>query len=287
MRSPPSPELGVVDLVAELRAGALPGAVARRALQRFRAHISALPSRARSTRRWVVGSAAAGIALLGFAGAPVAAWCVFVPWFTLVAWAVWLLQGYVRRLDGQPYQSFLLPNGLTFLRLSLAPLTAWPVLTSPSLPSWASLSFLVGMALLDLLDGQIARRAGSESRLGRMLDPTADIALTAFLAAGLHASGQLGTLAYAVILLRYPGTVLSGLAVILFVGPYDVESTKFGKVAGFTTSVLLSLFAAEAVLGMQLLPRGAREPVECALALLLTVNLGYLARRALALRQPV
>lgn len=282
----PAP-LAVADLVAVLRSGGSWSDVLREALSRAREHARASPKRARSTRRWLLAAGVFGLAVLALAGAPWVGWVVFVPWYLLAATTLWQLQGYIRTLDGAPYHTFLLPNGLTWLRLSLAPIAAWPVLTQASLPTAFRVSFLLAMALLDLLDGQIARRRHLESRLGRMLDPTADIALMTVLAVALYQVDALGLWAFVIILVRYPGTYVNALLVIALIGPYDVESTWLGKVAGFVTSAWLSLLAVQHVLAQPLLPAGWAGPLELCVAALLSINFVYLFFRALGLRRTV
>jgi cardiolipin synthase len=260
------------------------GALAAAMVARCRAHIHAYPGRRRGAIQWLVGGALFGAGLLGLSSAPSWSWALYAMWTILVGVPVWLLQGYVRTIDGRPFDAFLLPNGLTWLRLVLAPLAIWPLLLDDGLPQWMRVGLLVGLAALDLLDGQIARRAHLESRLGRMLDPTADLALMGWLATGLYLEGMLPGLAYAVIMIRYPGTVVSGALVITFFGAYDVESTKLGKVAGFSTSVILSALAVEDVLSATLLAPTVWSAIVWALTGLLAVNFVYLFIRALALR---
>lgn len=67
---------------------------------------------------------------------------------------------------------FTLPNILSMLRLLGVPLFLWLVL-SPRADWWALLVLAVA-GITDWVDGQIARRLGQVSRLGRLLDPFAD-----------------------------------------------------------------------------------------------------------------
>lgn len=66
---------------------------------------------------------------------------------------------------------FNLPNGLTFLRLILAPLIV--VLLVDGAFSWALLLFLLA-AITDGLDGFLARSRRERTEFGRVLDPVAD-----------------------------------------------------------------------------------------------------------------
>jgi cardiolipin synthase (CMP-forming) len=64
------------------------------------------------------------------------------------------------------------PNALSMLRLAGVPLFLYLVL-GPEHDGWAIL-VLMAAGITDYLDGMIARRYGSFSRLGQLLDPLAD-----------------------------------------------------------------------------------------------------------------
>lgn len=85
-------------------------------------------------------------------------------------------------------QALTLPNILSLLRLAGVPVFVWLVL-GPRADGWA-LVLLVFSALTDWLDGKLARWLGQQSRLGRLLDPSADrlyilATLVAFLVRGI------------------------------------------------------------------------------------------------------
>ncbi len=63
------------------------------------------------------------------------------------------------------------PNALSALRVLLAPVFLWLVLTGSD--GWA-LVLLAVSGVSDYLDGKIARRFSQQSRLGELLDPIAD-----------------------------------------------------------------------------------------------------------------
>jgi cardiolipin synthase len=65
-----------------------------------------------------------------------------------------------------------IPNGLSVLRLLGVPLFLWLVL-GPEADGWAVLVLALS-GVTDYLDGRIARRYNLTSRLGELLDPTAD-----------------------------------------------------------------------------------------------------------------
>lgn len=65
-----------------------------------------------------------------------------------------------------------LPNALSLVRLLGVPLFLWLVL-GPHADAWAFLVLMVA-GFTDWLDGKLARSLGQTSRLGQLLDPTAD-----------------------------------------------------------------------------------------------------------------
>ena len=67
-----------------------------------------------------------------------------------------------------------LPNAITFARLCAVPLAVWLVLRGSLVGAFA---LFVAAAISDAIDGWLARRAGSFSALGAVLDPVADKAL--------------------------------------------------------------------------------------------------------------
>lgn len=66
---------------------------------------------------------------------------------------------------------FNLPNGLTFLRLLLAPIIV--ILLIYGAPIWALLIFVLA-GITDGLDGYFARSLRERTEFGRVLDPVAD-----------------------------------------------------------------------------------------------------------------
>jgi CDP-diacylglycerol--glycerol-3-phosphate 3-phosphatidyltransferase len=75
-----------------------------------------------------------------------------------------------------------LPNGITLLRIGLTPfLLMLPWFEGPTWSAIMGFGFLA-ISLTDLLDGYLARLHGTESRIGKLLDPLADklLVMTAF-----------------------------------------------------------------------------------------------------------
>lgn len=82
-----------------------------------------------------------------------------------------------------------LPNQLSVLRIILSPLFVFCLISGDAVMKQLSLIIFFIAALTDWYDGEIARRRGSITKIGKFLDPLADKILTssAFIAfAALH-----------------------------------------------------------------------------------------------------
>ncbi|MCI9128805.1 MAG: CDP-alcohol phosphatidyltransferase family protein [Eggerthellaceae bacterium] len=66
------------------------------------------------------------------------------------------------------------PNLISAARLCLVPLYLWLLLSGEDI--WATVVFAIA-ALTDFVDGQVARRTHSVSKLGKLLDPAVDTIL--------------------------------------------------------------------------------------------------------------
>lgn len=98
-----------------------------------------------------------------------------------------------------------LPNALTLMRLLLVPVLAWLLLADGGADDalrWAATAVFVVAALTDLADGEIARRSGTVTTLGKIADPIADKALTGVALIGLSWLGDLPWWVTIVILAR-------------------------------------------------------------------------------------
>ncbi len=87
-------------------------------------------------------------------------------------------------------------DALTLARAWLAPVA----LRAPAAPGLA-LAVLAAAAFSDVFDGRLARRH-RPTRLGRALDPVADVSVLGALALGAHREGLLGPVATRTLLLR-------------------------------------------------------------------------------------
>ena len=286
------------ELVADVRAGGYGPRAWRTLLARSWARsvddIRASPARARSALRWsgvgaVIG---AGILVLTLAvqdsGVAIRTAGLWLPWYAGTVFFVLTHLGMVDDAAGGLRAELLIPNGLSFLRLGLAPLVLWPFSIVPVHPSTAPVFALtlVLLALTDAVDGWIARRRGVETRMGRMLDPLADVAFLAFLAAGLFAAGVLPASLLALLVLRYPGALV-GVVVLYFLrGPAPLRPTVIGRATSLVTSAVLTAFAVARLLRLEWLPANWIDWCVGALYLVVGINLAYLVRRAVTWRAP-
>jgi len=174
-----------------------------------------------------------------------------------------------------------MPNGLSFLRLGLAPLVMWPCLSIPTHPATAPVfaAFLVVLALSDVVDGFLARRFKCKTRMGRMLDPMADMALATFLAIGLLEAGVLPVPLFVLIMVRYPGSLL-GVVVLYFVqGPMPIRPTAVVRATALASNVVLLGTALALLLRPEWLTTSWFEWSLQTLYVVVIVNLLHLVRR--------
>lgn len=174
-----------------------------------------------------------------------------------------------------------LPNLLTLVRLLLVPVLAALLFaqdgTDPALRWWATAVFVVA-AITDLLDGEIARRSGTVSTVGKVADPIADKAIIAVALIGLSALGDLVWWVTIVILVRE----LAVTALRFWVIRHGViPASRGGKAKTVAQIIAIALYLAP-------LP-DAIEPlriIAMAIAVVLTVVTGIdYAVRAWRLRQ--
>ena len=97
------------------------------------------------------------------------------------------------------------PNLLTLVRLLLVPVLAVLLFSGdgndPVTRAWETIVFVVA-ALTDLVDGELARRSGTVTNVGKIADPIADKAITGVALIGLSWLGDLPWWVTIVILAR-------------------------------------------------------------------------------------
>jgi phosphatidylglycerophosphate synthase len=186
--------------------------------------------------------------------------------------------GMVDNDRGVPHDNLLLPNGLSFLRLALAPLILWPCLTNPVHPVTGPVFtlFLAGLSLTDWLDGWIARSRNLCTRLGRMLDFLADLSLLTFLAVGLYLADVIPGMLLWLLVVRYP-LLLIGVIILYFArGPAPLAPTLIGRTTTFATSILLLVIALKQLLSTSWPPSLWIQWSLWSLYLLIGANIVYL-----------
>ncbi|MCZ7558329.1 MAG: CDP-diacylglycerol--glycerol-3-phosphate 3-phosphatidyltransferase [Bacteroidia bacterium] len=108
-----------------------------------------------------------------------------------------------------------LPNTLTFARLLLSPVFFLLIIANDPVQKQVSILVFMVAALTDWYDGEIARRYGSVTNLGKFLDPLADKFLTSAAFAGFAVLGYVHWWMVVVIIVRdILVTVLRSLAEI-------------------------------------------------------------------------
>jgi cardiolipin synthase len=205
------------------------------------------PARTRSFWLWVMAIAAMGISIIllpmwfGASDRAFTALVLWVPWYVGTVFLVLTHLGMVDDSQGLPHQRLLLPNGLSFIRIALAPLVLWPCLQIPVHPVTGPVFavFLAALTISDLLDGWLARRLDICTRLGRMLDVLADMALLTFLAVGLYLAGIIPGVLLSMLVVRYPVLLVVVLVLSFAQGPASMRPTWIGKATTFAVSVVL------------------------------------------------
>jgi CDP-diacylglycerol--glycerol-3-phosphate 3-phosphatidyltransferase len=172
-------------------------------------------------------------------------------------------------------------NGLTVVRLVLVPVFLLLLLAEGGdEPGWrtaAWVAFAVA-AVTDLADGELARKHGLVTDVGKMLDPIADKALVGGALVGLSVLGELWWWVTAVILLRELGVTLLRFWVL-----------RHGVIAASRGGKLKTLLQAVAI-GLLVLPLpeaghlAAAVLMGAAVVVTVVTGLDYVAR-ALRLRR--
>ena len=172
-------------------------------------------------------------------------------------------------------------NGLTLVRLLLVPVFGWALLQQDGTDTRWRLIALVIFAvasITDRLDGDLARRRGLVTEVGKLADPIADKALTGTALVGLSALGLLPWWVTIVILVRELGITLLRFWVIRH---GVMPASRGGKYKTFLQSVAIGLYLLPLEDALATL---AAWIMGAALVLTVVTGVDYVAR-ALALRR--
>ena len=136
------------------------------------------------------------------------------------------------------------PNLLTLLRLLLVPVLAVLLFSGdgsdPTTRVWATIVFVVA-ALTDLIDGELARRSGTVTTVGKIADPIADKAITGVALIGLSWLGDLPWWVTIVILVREIGVTVLRFWVIRH---GVIPASRGGKAKTVAQIIAISLYLA-------------------------------------------
>jgi phosphatidylglycerophosphate synthase len=176
-------------------------------------------------------------------------------------------------LNRQAHTGKLLPtvgiaNTFTWIRGLGASLLLGRLVGGVSTPSWlALLVFLIGIAI-DILDGQVARRTQTQSKLGQIGDGEADFCLYLAITIILIQNSILPPWLGLIMLLRFLIPLLVALgSYFLFVHPVRFGSTSWGKCAGLAQCLYFLVLLAPPQLAF--LTRFANPPLLVATLILM------------------
>lgn len=140
-------------------------------------------------------------------------------------------------------------NTLTWLRGLGASFLLGRVAGGINTPAWLALLVLLGGVVTDILDGEIARRTETQSKLGQIADGEADFCLYLAITLILIQNSLLPLWLGVVILLRFLVPLLAVLSsYFLFAHPVRFGSTVVGKYAGLALCFYFLILLAPAQL---------------------------------------
>ena len=172
-------------------------------------------------------------------------------------------------------------NGLTLVRLLLVPVFGWALVQHDGTDTrWRLIAFVIFTvaSITDRLDGDLARKRGLVTEVGKLADPIADKALTGTALVGLSALGLLPWWGTVVILARELGITLLRFWVIRH---GVIPASRGGKYKTFLQSVAIGLYLLPLHDALATL---AAWIMGAALVLTVVTGVDYVAR-ALALRR--
>jgi cardiolipin synthase len=134
-----------------------------------------------------------------------------------------------------------LPNLVTAVRLALIPVYV-VLLAQPHRAHWEAAGLLLGaIGATDFVDGQLARRLGQVSTVGKVLDPVADRTLLAVAAVSIIAVGAVPVWV-AVVALAREALVAAGFLLVAALGGGRMDVSWPGKAGTFGLMVALPMF---------------------------------------------
>ena len=167
-----------------------------------------------------------------------------------------------------------LPNALTGLRLAMAPVLPWLLVTGRYR---AALVVALAAGVSDALDGLLAKRFGWQSRLGSLLDPIADKLMLGLAMLGLAWVAMLPSWLVGLVLARDLVIVAGAAAWWRLAGPFDGQPSLLSKLTTALQVALVLLCLAE-LSGLSL-PIQARIQMVVAVGLLTFLSgLDYVIR---------
>jgi cardiolipin synthase len=135
------------------------------------------------------------------------------------------------------------PNGLTVIRLLCIPLFVW-LLALPNRSGWlAAAVVLAVLGVTDGLDGYVARHFDQVSKVGKVLDPTADRLLLGVAAVAIVGAGAI-PLGVAIAALSREAVVAAGFVFVALAGGRRIDVQGAGKAGTFGLMCALPLFLA-------------------------------------------
>jgi phosphatidylglycerophosphate synthase len=147
--------------------------------------------------------------------------------------------------DSKLLQSLGLANTLTWLRGLGASYLLGRLIGGLVSPSSLALTIFLGGIATDILDGQIARSMGTQSKLGQIADAEVDACLFLSLTIILLQNGVLPLWVALIMVLRF--VIPLGIALfsyLAFVHPVRFGSTWWGKCAGLAYTLYLLILLA-------------------------------------------
>ncbi|MDE2998190.1 MAG: CDP-alcohol phosphatidyltransferase family protein [Gemmatimonadota bacterium] len=135
-------------------------------------------------------------------------------------------------------------NGLSLLRAALTGPVLWMIWMGPAY-KWYLFSVVMAMIITDILDGYLARRRGTVTRWGKILDPLADKVAIDAIAIVLAIVKGLPLWVVAVAVGRDVAIVAAGVF-LLNRDRIVLSSNVWGKLTSCAMSVLLIAYAMDA-----------------------------------------